>query len=86
MSSFLEVKKGRTIGDVMEGFKMNEELGFLFDKVERYDFVFVEVVGAPRPQTLRAKVERIYTSNKGVDDASLGSEIEFVRSGGLGVM
>ena len=61
---------------------MSEELGLLFDKVERYDLVFVEIVDAPRPQVLRAKVERIYTSRKGIDDASLGSEIEFVRSGG----
>src|SRR5450830_1267092 len=66
----------------MEGSKMSEELSFLSDKVERYDFVLVRVVGAPRPQVLRAEVERIYTSRKGIDDTSLGSEIEFVRSGG----
>ncbi|NWD72290.1 hypothetical protein HX870_32275 [Pseudomonas gingeri] len=61
---------------------MSDELGLLFDKVARYDLVFVKVVDAPRPQVLRAKVERIYTSRKGIYDSSLGSEIEFVRSGG----
>ncbi|APC15421.1 hypothetical protein BLL42_06655 [Pseudomonas frederiksbergensis] len=61
---------------------MSRELSFLFDKVARHDLVLVNVVDAPRPQILRAKVERIYTTGKGIDSASLGSEIEFVRSGG----
>ena len=61
---------------------MNEKLGFLSDKLARYDLVLVKVLGAPRPQTLRAKVQRIYTSGKGINTTDLGSEIEFVRSSG----
>ncbi len=61
---------------------MSEELGFLSEKVARYDLVFVKIVDAPRPQVLRAKIEKIYTTGKGIYSTLLGSEVEFVRSGG----
>ncbi|GLU34489.1 hypothetical protein WKR88_20555 [Trinickia caryophylli] len=53
---------------------------FLSDKVSNCDPVMVEILGAPRPQCFRARVTRIYAARKGVDAASLGSEIEFVGS------
>ena len=61
---------------------MSGELGFLSDKVAKHDLVFVKIIDAPRPQVLRAKVKRIYATGKGIDSTFLGSEIEFVRSGG----
>jgi hypothetical protein len=61
---------------------MSEKLGFLFEKVARHDLIFVKIVDAPRPQVLRARIDRIYTTGKGVESNFRGSEIEFVRSGG----
>ncbi|MGO4502608.1 MULTISPECIES: hypothetical protein [unclassified Dyella] len=50
------------------------------DKVETCDLVMVKVVGAPKPQTFRAKVQRIYAARKGIQVTDLGAEIEFVGS------
>lgn len=61
---------------------MREELGFWSDKLVANDLVLVKVVCAPRPQVLRAKVERVYSTGKGVETTFLGSEIEFVGGGG----
>lgn len=56
--------------------------GFLADKVGNHDVVMVHVMSSPRPQVLRAKVGRIYSTGKGIDRSLLGAEIEFVRSPG----
>lgn len=59
---------------------MSGKSEFLFDKVSEYDLVFIEVVGEPSPQLLRAKVRRVYSRGKWVDDFSLYSEIDFVQA------
>jgi hypothetical protein len=61
---------------------MNKQPDFLLDKVLRHDLVLVHVTGAPRPQVLRAKIGRIYSTGEGVVRSFLNSEVEFIRSGG----
>lgn len=48
----------------------------------KHDLVLVQVTSAPRPQVLRAKIGRRYSTGKGIIYGFLNSEIEFVRSGG----
>jgi hypothetical protein len=62
--------------------EMNKQPDFLLDKVLRHDLVLVHVTGAPRPQVLRAKIGRIYSTGEGVVRSFLNSEVEFIRSGG----
>jgi hypothetical protein len=62
--------------------EMNKQSDFLLDKVLRHDLVFVHVTGAPRPQVLRAKIGRIYSTGEGIVRSFLNSEVEFIRSGG----
>ncbi|MNM75531.1 hypothetical protein D3C81_873220 [compost metagenome] len=61
---------------------MSPTRGFLAEKVENYDLVLLHVVSSPRPQVLRATVERIYSARNGIDQGYIGKEIEFVRSPG----
>lgn len=51
---------------------------FLSAKVASYDLIMVKVIDSPRPQSFRARVERIYTARKGIEAQWLGTEIEFV--------
>lgn len=55
---------------------------FLADQIENYDSVLIEVLAAPHPQTLRAKVKKIYSWGKGVTELCNGSEVDFVRAPG----
>jgi hypothetical protein len=66
----------------LEADEMNKQLDFLLDKVLKHDLVLAQVTSAPRPQVLRAKIERIYSTGKGIVYGFLNSEVEFVRSGG----
>jgi hypothetical protein len=61
---------------------MMDEVGFWGDELAANDLVLVKVTGASRPQLLRAEVERIYSTGKGMKAAFLGSEVEFVGGGG----
>jgi len=61
----------------MSGLERQYEV-FLSDKVANYDLVMGEIVDSPRPQSFTARVKRVYAARKGVDAASLGSQIEFV--------
>jgi|GEM_PF-1276672 len=60
--------------------EMKGEYVFLSDKSATYDLVMIQVVSSPRPQVLRAKLERIYSARKGIDFGCLGAEIEFIHS------
>lgn len=44
---------------------------FLSDKVANYDLIMVKVIDSPRPQTFKARVERVYTARKGVNAGCL---------------
>jgi hypothetical protein len=57
---------------------------FLSDHVAYNDLVMVKVVDKPRPQTYRARIERIYTARRGIDPKWLGEEIEYVGGTGWG--
>lgn len=61
---------------------MNGKQEFLSEKIANNDLLLVEVVGSPRPQTLCVKVERVYSTRKGDESVTLGSEIEIVSSPG----
>ena len=61
---------------------MNSSGSFLSSKVKSRDLLLLHVLSSPSPQRLRAKVERVYSTRKGVDQKCLGKEIEFVRSPG----
>lgn len=62
--------------------KMSSSQRFLSGKIESRDLILLHVVSSPNPQVLRARVERIYSARKGIDQKCLGKEIEFVRSPG----
>ncbi|KAB8053541.1 hypothetical protein GCN74_25270 [Janthinobacterium sp. FT14W] len=61
---------------------MSPARGFLAEKVENHDLVLLHVVSSPRPQVLRATIQRIYSAKRGIDQRYIGKEIEFVRSPG----
>jgi len=56
---------------------MNKE-EFLEDSISNYDLVMVKVVGSSNSQILKARVEKIYSSSRGV--CSDDSDIEFVHA------
>lgn len=60
---------------------MEARQAFFFDKAAQHDLVLARIIGAPRPQTLRAKLERVYSARKGVAGKA-GDEVEFVQGGG----
>ncbi|NBD11799.1 MULTISPECIES: hypothetical protein [Corallococcus] len=53
---------------------------FLEDKVARHGVVQVRAVSAPRPQSLCARIEKIYVARNGIDPSCLGGEFEFVQA------
>jgi hypothetical protein len=65
------------------GTTLSDPSGFL-SALSHSDLLMVKVVASPRPQTFRARVERIYTARRGIDASWLGSEIEFVGGTGWG--
>src|SRR5712672_4633189 len=60
------------------------EQRFLCDKVAQHDLVRVRVLDTAGPQTVRASVERIYSTGNGLDPTWQGAEIEFVYASGWG--
>ncbi|ALX11142.1 hypothetical protein P350_06065 [Burkholderia cepacia JBK9] len=56
---------------------MSEKKDFYTVAAESFDLVLASVVDAPGPQVFRAKVERIYSSGKGITPDLLGAEITF---------
>lgn len=53
---------------------------FLVDKISKHDLVLVNVIESTGPQSLRARVEKIYSSGRGVSSSDLGADIEFVHA------
>lgn len=58
---------------------MSEEGPFLITKVTDYDTVLLDVKSEPEPQSLRAKLLKVYSSGKCLGGAHPGDEIEFVH-------
>lgn len=58
----------------------NSDEPFLIDKIEDYDALKVFVVASLAQQSLRVKVEKIYSEGKGAKRYELGSEIEYVHA------
>lgn len=44
-----------------------KEYGFLEKKALNYGVVLIDVVDSPRPQVLKAKVEKVYSARHGVE-------------------
>lgn len=59
---------------------MNEPSKFLTDKVAAGDAVLLAVTARPRPQTLRARLLRIYSTSKCMHGHAVGDDIEFVHA------
>lgn len=59
-----------------------KKYGFLEKKVLSYGVVLIDVVDSPRPQVLKARVEKVYSARHGVEHGFLSREIEFVCSPG----
>lgn len=53
---------------------------FLVDKVLNNDLILIDVISETAPQTLKARVVRVYSSHGGIPDIARGSEIEFVHA------
>jgi hypothetical protein len=62
--------------------KASGEYAFFYDAAASSDLILIRVVGSPRPQVLRAKVDKIYSARKGVSADCLGAEIEFIGAPG----
>jgi hypothetical protein len=59
--------------------KSSEQGPFLITRVSDHDTVLLEVKSEPQPQSLRAKLLRVYSGGRGLGGARAGDEIEFVH-------